>query len=327
MNKEQKITASMCPEFTEASTEELRVLIAYMETGETDPERLAEICKISKARARSSVVYWCDAKVIADKSESTITEEFESRIREGELQESPSSDVAGIIRNENLADMIAECAVILKRAALNTSEIKNLTALHTQYGISADYIMTLAAYLAEKHEAAGKRITVSKITNKALSIIDKGIDTTEALEEYIKRAESENAIEREFRRLFGIYDRTLTPSERTYFKKWSETFGYFTEIVGEAYDISVHATSKLSLSYIDKILTGWHEAGCRTVSECRRQRETDLAEKAKLSEEKKALAKAKKKDADKPRYGDFDINDAFQKALARSYGNDKETKT
>ncbi len=319
MNKKDNLSVLGKAEFKEASLEELRVLVAWLESGETSPERLSELCGISKARAKSSLVFWTDAGVINEAP--TITEEFEARLKCGEIAEESSKSVAEAIRSSELADMISECAAIMKRSAFNTAEIKNLTGLHEQYRLSADYITTLAAYLAEKYQATGKSFTVSKLTNKAMTLAGKDVNTTEALEEYIRRAESENAIEREFRRLFGIYDRALTPTEKAYFKRWSEEYGYFTEIVGEAYDISVHAISKLSYSYIEKILKGWHEAGCRTVAECRRQRELEMTEKAKAAEEKKA-AKAKKPAESKPRYGDFDINDAFQKALARSFDDD-----
>ncbi len=322
MSKLHINNASGKEEFLEASREDLRVLIAIRETGSCDRDTLSSLAGISRARASAAITFWREAGVI---SEESVCEEFESSVEEG-ISEERSVDVAKKIRDEGLADMITECAVIMKRSALNAGEIAKLTALNTQYSLSPEYIITLAAWYSEKLERSSKKLTVSKLTSKALTLFDMSVDSLEALEEYIRRDESESSLEREFRRLFGIYGRTITPREREYFKKWSSEYGYFTNIVGEAYDISVGATSKLSLPYIDKILTAWYEAGCRTLAECRAKHQEDLGEKAKAKREK-AQSKSKKEEP-ALRYGDFDINDAFQKALARSYGedNNKESK-
>jgi DNA replication protein DnaD len=70
---------------------------------------------------------------------------------------------------------------------------------------------------------------------------------------------------------------------------------------------------------MDKILTDWSEAGCKSTDECRRRFEESKAERAKnFVGSKKATREAKRRT---PRYGDFDPNEAFKRALERSYGN------
>jgi DnaD/phage-associated family protein len=140
----------------------------------------------------------------------------------------------------------------------------------------------------------------------------------EALEAYIAEKEASlGGVEWEFRRLLGIYGRSLSPSERAYFKKWSEEYDYSVTVVGEAFDIAVLNTKdgKADLRYMDSVLTDWHTAGCRTVTECRARCE------AKRLEVKQTEPKKKSKTvAQAPRYGNFDVQDAFEKALERSYG-------
>ena len=141
----------------------------------------------------------------------------------------------------------------------------------------------------------------------------------EALCVYIEDAKSENGTDKEFRRLFGIWNRKLSRADREYFRRWSEDFGYSTEIVGEAYGIMTanNASGGVSLKYIDTILTHWHEAGCKTVAQCRAEEERSRAEKA----EKNGGKIGRKKPEAKPKFVDFDVEDAFQRALQRSYGN------
>ena len=118
------------------------------------------------------------------------------------------------------------------------------------------------------------------------------------------------------RAIFGIYNRALSKTEKELFRKWSKDFGYYTEIVGEAYDIAVNTVTRGFVSNADKHLSRWYETGCRTVSDCRKRYEEDLAEK----KAKKEKGKSEKKAAPKERFGNFDVEDAFQRALDRSFG-------
>lgn len=306
--------------FGEASKEELRVLLALIECGGMldSQDSLASLAKVSVARAGAAVVFWEEAGVIR-KSEAhqTITEEFEERLELGKIREVSAKDTANAIRNSRLADMISECASLMQRAALNSAEVKELTALYDQYGLTEEFIVTLAAYIAEH----GK-LTVTKLTNKAIQLTEREIDTPEALEVYIAERESDSEAEREFRRLFGIYGRAPSKTEKECFKRWSRDYGYFTEIVGEAYDIAVTSATRGHLTYADKLLTRWFETGCRTLSECREQYEKDEAEK----KSKKESERAAKKKPEKERYGDFDPEEAFLKAIERSYGTENSDK-
>lgn len=305
--------------FSEASADELRILLALIEQrGEIkSAEQLAALAKTSKARAVSALAFWTEAGVIrlADCG-GRLTDEFAVRAETGSIIEATAKETADSIRNGRLADMIAECCALMKRPALNSKEVKELVALHEQYALSEEYIVMLAAYIAEHG-----RLTVTNLINKAIRLYEREIDTHTALEAYIAERESDSEAEREFRKLFGIYNRAPSKTEREYFKKWSREYGYFTDIVGEAYDIAVTSVSNGHLKYADKLLTRWYETGCRTLAECKARYEADKAEKKKTHEtEKRAY---NKKPAE--RYGDFDPEEAFMKALNRSYGDsDKE---
>lgn len=305
--------------FAEASKEELRALLALIElNGEIEgADELAEAAMISPARCKAALAFWEESGVIAiDDGRPMITEEFEDRLTAGEIDEVPAKQVADSIRDENLASMIDECALLMNQACLPNGDVKNLTALYTQYTLSAEFIVTLAAHLAGRSD-----LTVRKLCNEAIRLSGKGIDNAEALDAYIKDMEESTGAEWEFRRVLGIWGRNLSASERKYFKKWSEDFGYSVSIVSEAYDLAVLNTrsGRGDLRYMDSVLSTWHEAGCRTVGDCREQIEADRLKRSK----DKGTAEAKKRQKttpDAPRYGNFDINEAFNNAVARSFG-------
>ena len=307
--------------FTEASKEELRALIALMELkGEIDSvEALAEAAKISVARCKSALAFWEESGVISpNDGRPLIIEEFEERLVRGEIDEVPATKVAESIRDEQLSSMIDECAKMMKQACLSNTDVKNITALHTEYYLSPEYIVMLAAHILTK----GK-LTTRRLCDEAIRLSGKGVDSFDSLEAYLAEIESRASYEWEFRRALGIFGGALSPSQEKYFKKWAEEYQYSVAIVREAYDVAVLNTSngRGDLRYMDTILTAWHEAGCKTVSECRQHSEN---EKAKRKAEKPAAKKKQKTTPETPRYGEFDTNDAFMKALERSYGTKTE---
>ena len=148
--------------FTEASKEELRALIALMELhGEAENvEKLAEAANISVPRCKSALAFWEESGVIRPSdAPPMIIDEFEDRLVRGEIDEVSATRVASSIRDEQLASMIDECAMLMNQACLSNPDVKNITALYTQYSLSPEYIVTLAAYLAS---AFGRRLSANQ---------------------------------------------------------------------------------------------------------------------------------------------------------------------
>ncbi len=301
----------------EATRDELRVLtyvIAAHGEGIT-ASALAKACGISAARASSALSLWCEAGVLTKGDASVVSLEFGTPTqRSSSTDEEESHEVARQIRDGALADLISDIASLLERPALSTQEIKHVTALHSQLALPDEYVLTLAAYMSE----SGK-LTPKRLADTAARLVDRGIDNMEALEKYIEDSTTRSGAEWEFRKLIGIWGRNLSKSEAAYFERWSKEYGYSVGIVGIAYDITTFNTGKASLAYMNKLLSAWHEAGCKTVAEVEAYLESER-EKKKAAPKKKSGAKTVA--AKEPTYGDFDSDDALMKALARSYGED-----
>ncbi len=307
--------------FLEASREELRVLLALVELNNAPvaESELAQLAGVSAARTKSAVALWEAEGVISSGEESNIVYEFEESISRGEISEESSVEVAKSVRDNNLEALLAECAKIMGRSSLATHEIKNISALYTQYSLSTEYILTLAAHLASR-----SKLTSVRLRDKAIELVDLGLDDSESLSVYIENAEKTAGDEWEMRRLFGIYNRNVTKSEKKYFERWTREFGYFSEIISEAFDIAVLNTGKTSLPYIDKILSAWHEAGCKTALECKAYNDKDKArsQSASAKAPRGGGREKSKTTPPTPKYGNFDANEAFLAALDRSYSDE-----
>ena len=323
------IKASETEEFREASVAELKVLLALIESsGTVTDEELAEVCGVSKARVTAAIALWQESGVISEREHNKevsfygnkISDEFAEREVLGELAEESSISVARTIRDKRLASLFDEIANMMGKAMLTPQEIKKISELVSQYELSEEYIATLAAHLL----AEGK-LSVGILIRRAINLVGSGVITAEQLTLYISEKEQEKNEYIEYRRIFGIFDRKLSPMEKELIRKWSREFAFGTEIVTMAYDVSVMNTSKLSFKYIDKLLTDWNESGCKTLEDCEKrytERKAELdaeLQKKREDTEKRRPGKANQTTPGKVKYGDFDPEEAFRIALARSF--------
>lgn len=305
--------------FKEASKDEMKILVAILSFGTETfcAEELSESLGISVARVKSCITLFTECGVLTDYSDKPLADveyEFEPTKKDKAARDS-SVEVARSIRENDLYEMNRELETLFEKT-LETREIERLTSLHTKKGLSAEYILTLTAFLKDRRQT----LTVESIVREANKLVSQDIDTLEELEIYVKEKSNEVAGEMEMRRLFGIYGRTLTKTERDFFKKWMHEYGYSSSIIGEAYDVTVAAINKMSLSYINSILTEWHSAGCKTVEECRARVNIRKANTSKNANNTSQKTK-KTTTAETPKYADFNSEDALLRALERSYGD------
>lgn len=307
---------------TEASAEELRVLVCLMESGgEAELSALAKGAGVREARAASAVSFWEAAGVIrlgepaprAEGSATAIVDEFSYRLQADTIEEESAVCVADAIRDHSLSGMLTECATLLGRPTLNDREIRALTGLYTQYALSEEYIVTLLADMCTR-----SRCTVRTLVNRAIKLSEKGVDTIEKLNDYFHRRDEHGEWERRMRRVLGVYDRALTTEEKTLFRKWVELYGFGDDILSLAFNQTVHNTARYSASYMDKMLTDWYENDCHTREACEARYAASRPKDAQATSSRKTAAP-------KERYGSFDPEEAFRRALERSYKKSQES--
>ena len=312
-------------EFADASAEELRVLLSLIASGGSmsDVGRLADAAGVSVARTKAALTLWREAGIITedgepDRGKTRITEEHGEILRRGELPEQDAEEVSRIIRERDLAPVINEFAKLMGRAALNQNETKTVAALVSEYSLTVEYLLTLAAHLSQK-----QKLSITRFRDEAIKLCGRGIDELSRLEKYVEEQEYLEGVEWEYRRLLNIGPRIPSETERELIRRWSVDFGFSIEVVNVAYDVCVMNLRKVNLPYMDKLLTAWHEAGCKTAAECKAKLESDRAERQAEREEKKSGAKKKpRSESSVPKYGNFDVNEAFAAALNRSFCDD-----
>ncbi len=302
--------------FLEATKDELRVLVAVMSDRSATDGAIAEAAGVSAARCRSALTLFEEEGVLT--RTEAVSNEFESAIDEPD--EDSAEKVARDIRDRGLASLISEFASLLDRPALSTGQVKKIVALYTNYSLSEEYILTLAANLAD----AGK-LTVTRLVNEAIKLVEREIDTPEALDVYLEQKQKMTEVDIRMRALLKLNHRRITENEHKLFEKWLYEFGFSEQIIVRAADICAENIDRFSASYTDHILSRWHESGCKTLEECMAQNERDRATlKAQRGKRGTKAPSPKGNRNTESKYAGFSAEDALMRALERSYGSEED---
>ena len=96
---------------------------------------------------------------------------------------------------------------------------------------------------------------------------DDGITTSDGVAAKIAVLERSSETVYKIKQLFGIGERELSKTEKGFFDKWTQKFGYDVDVIRIAYDITIDSIQKPSPNYANKILEKWHSEGLRIASE------------------------------------------------------------
>jgi len=320
LNYKIKLSAlSDSPAVKEASAQELRVLIALISEHDASPtyQKIATLAGASLSRTKASVALWEAEGIIKRANETNVIDEFDSAQETG-ADDISSAEAAKELRRPALRHLQEEIAKMLEKPALDSAEVKYIVSLYTEYGLTEEYILILASHL--KGKLSADYFTAKAIKNKARVLLNRDIDTVEALERYVEESNEQQKDDYEIRRILGYYGRPITKTQREYFKRWMDEYGFGGEIISEAYDIMTVRVSSVSLKYMDSILKSWHEAGCKTLEECTNYDTSSLLVKAK----RRSARSTAKTEPTTPKYGNFDPEAAFLAAIERSFSDGKE---
>lgn len=163
--------------------------------------------------------------------------------------------------NKAVSALFYQAETVLNKV-LTPSDMEMLYSFVDWLGLPVEVITMLLSYAAKKGKV-GRRY----LETVAIDWADRGIDSFEAAEAHISQLESLDSAEREIRNILGIYDRSLTQTEKKYIGQWVENPAVSPELIPVAYDRTVQNTGKLSWAYMNKILLSWAENGITTLKQ------------------------------------------------------------
>ncbi len=308
--------------FFSASEEELRVLALIADAKEPlSSEEVAACLRMdSLGDAKDAIAFWRGAGLIktavkrkeaAEAAPTEPTAKADPVRSADELPVYSGQKLSRLIEEGNLASFIEACREIYGKE-LSSTDINILVGLREELHFDCEYICLLLAHYGERAKKPMRY--VEKV---AFSLYDQGILTFAQLEAHIVKKQRMQTREGVLRRLFGIGERALSAKEEEAFVRWCEEYNYDDAVIGLAYDMTVGATNKASVTYADKIITRWNGEGCKTLADVHALIEREKADKPPKSG---ASAPKSEKQAEKDEMRSFEVDDFFSHALDRSYG-------
>ena len=281
----------------DASSEQLRVLLwlASDPTLANKPAQLAKLADTAPAALTDALEFWKACGVLTDglaAAEHASAVPSTIKRKTPERQEKPAAPVKKPLQRadelptyntEQLADMLekrASLRVLLDACQnifgkmFNPQEINILFGMVDFLKLDDEYILTLMAHCKQMEFRS-----LRQVERCAISFIDQGITSVEALEEHLQQMEESFKFEGVVRTMFGLKSRALTAKEKKMLAQWV-SFGYNQkEILSRAYEITVNSTGDASIPYTNSILERWHSEGLNTLEEIDAQLARERGEK------------------------------------------------
>jgi hypothetical protein len=190
----------------EAGAVELRVLYALCELESATAATLAELLSLEETEVAAAIGYWRGAGAVTLGSAAAATVKETAEPATEQKTELGAAELASYIRDDDLADLINHAEAQCGRT-FNRPDLAALVRLVEDFGLDGAYILTLLAYC---DNMTGERKSVRYAERVAASLIEKGITTCTALEDYIASRDALHSMEGRLRSMFGIGERKLT---------------------------------------------------------------------------------------------------------------------
>lgn len=167
------------------------------------------------------------------------------------------SEIAQRIENSEDVRVMFNMAEISFGRPLNHTEQRSFIWMHDYLGMSADVLITIAAYCISIEKG-----NIKYIETLVSDWSEKGINTLELVQDEIKILEEKNSFNGKIMKAFGMIRRP-TAKQQELIDSWKNK-GYSLELIEYAYEKTIEAIDKLNFPYINKILENWYSQGLLT---------------------------------------------------------------
>ena len=299
----------------EADENDLRLLGALLlfadGEGSVSIAGLDELLGIEKSDINASVKYWKGAGIISSAPATRDTQAPEKQTkaiaRFVGVEEYTTDELVSVIERGDRAGFVDEAQKAMGKM-FNKNEVGKLIGIVDQLGFEEEAVLAILSYCVR----LGRK-SLSYAEKIAISFHDEELLTAEQVHAEIDSLEKRhNAVEK-IKYIFGFGSRPLSAYEKKTFAMWTEEWGFGTEIVKMAYDITVDATHESSPKYANAILKKWHENGLTTPAEI----EGFMAEQKQNAVRRPAAVTAK--GAYTPKKNE-EVEDWFEQRLRQSFG-------
>lgn len=249
-----------------ASAEQLRVLLWCLKNldKQFNIDAICNGLNLDEYSVRDALDHWCERGVLCSTVEVKRQPEPEKRqklVRSAVVKPGRDEVARRGLEDPEVAFILRETEQKLGRI-LRQSESSTLVWLHDDMGLSASLILMIVAFAVTEGKA-----NIGFIERTAVEWANDGVsDITEAEQRLVvmrRRKSAWHLVET----AMGIEHRSPSRTELESADTWVNEWGYGHDIIREAYEVCINATSKFSMPYIKKVISEWHKAGIKTVED------------------------------------------------------------
>ncbi len=255
-------------------------LLRYTQIGEdgVSTNFLADVLGLLETDVLKALEYWDQVGLItlntidAYGSMSIEIKESQSLVHplmtksESPLRAEPKTDTKTTTKEvekkvEPMHPMLQEISMLMGRP-LSSSEAEKFLYFKEKYILSEEVIILLVQHCVLKGKTS-----MNYIETVAINWDSQGIKTAELAQQNIKKHEEKWMNYRKVLTYLGISDRDVPKPQEDLLEKWFYTYGFTTDMILKACDISFNTLGKVEMGYINGILRSWLKDNIKTLQD------------------------------------------------------------
>ena len=152
---------------------------------------------------------------------------------------------------------------------LSTADLKSLYTIYDFSGLPPEVILLVVSWCVEEYQrkyGPGRMPRMPQIQREAIRWKERGADTAEAAEAWLKRQSMLRERSVQVLALMDIRDRAPIAREKEYIAAWMD-MGFPDDAIRAAYERTIMKKQTMNWPYMDSILKSWHQKGLHTVEQ------------------------------------------------------------
>ena len=246
--------------FSEAGECELRVLLFAASRGAFEDSELVSELDFPENEVREALAFWRGAGLFSKNARSaTAPKQEEPKVKIVSARPNYTSfDLAAAVDNTPDFKSLIDYAEHRLGKNFNRADLSLLYSFVDYLSLPVDVVMLAIESCAKE----GKK-SLRYIEKLLIALVDDEICTYEAADAYFARRAEYLSFEGQIRAMCGVSSRALTAAEKKLITAWKDEHRYTEDEVREAYEKTVNAIAKPSISYMNKVLHTLREGGTR----------------------------------------------------------------
>lgn len=253
---------------TDALAEYYRVLFWISEDPELirDMAELAVCAECSIQDADDAVHFWESHKIIEivddwvyeDPEDADLIEDEDY---DGEPIAPYSPEMAMFLQGRRDIQDLIEILDPMFEKMLKEDDISILIEMIDYLNLTPNYIVRLI-----KHCLSMEITKFEGFKKYAIRLVQEDVTTEKELIPYLKQQQEIYVFVNKIKIMFNSSYRALTSREKKMVENWY-SYGYKSDAIKKAYDITLKSTEKPLIEYADKIIERWHTLGAKNLEE------------------------------------------------------------